>query len=158
MKAYSAIDPSGGVSASLRAARAPASSHMAVWAIDGQEVRKMSGSELDRANMEKFGETSQRMTWYDFQTALRSHVPDGTVHINHHLDQFTQDASGVTVSFNGGETVVRCGILLGADGVYSQIRRQLTASRCASLPSPPLSQLSHLAHRPAPRTAYVRIS
>lgn len=128
MKVYTAIDPSGSLRAAIQRVKAPSESHMAVWTIDGKEVRKISGADIDRINHEKYGETSQRMTWFDFQTTLRDQLPDEIIHTRCALHGFEQTDDGVSVHFcEGGDvTDVRCQLLLGVDGVYSQVRRHMT--------------------------------
>jgi len=124
MKVYRAMDPSGGLYEKLVAAKAP-STFAAVWTLEGHEARRLWLEELDQANVAQYGLTSQRMAWFDFQTALRSHLPDDCVHVDHAFHRFSEDDEGVLVTFNDGSAAVRCKLLIGADGVNSQVRRQL---------------------------------
>ena len=139
MKVYRAMDPSGGLYEKLVAAKAP-STFAAVWTLEGHEARRLWLEELDQANVAQYGLTSQRMAWFDFQTALRSHLPDDCVHVDHAFHRFSEDDEGVLVTFNDGSAAVRCKLLIGADGVNSQVRRQLAEGRCEARVGGPTMQ------------------
>ena len=93
----------------------------------------MIEKDMDQANIDKYGVASQRMAWFDYQNALRSQLPADIIHTDHVFTKYTDDAERdrVTVTFRTPHaedefTDVECRLLLGCDGVYSQVRRQLT--------------------------------
>jgi 2-polyprenyl-6-methoxyphenol hydroxylase-like FAD-dependent oxidoreductase len=59
--------------------------------------------------------------------AVQERLGAGAIRLDHHLEGFEQDASGVTARFRGrhsGEThELACDILIGADGIHSTLRR-----------------------------------
>ena len=132
VKALAALDPSGALLSAVQAAKAPPTS-AALWNIEGKEVRRMIEKDMDQANIDKYGVASQRMAWFDYQNALRSQLPADIIHTDHVFTKYTDDAERdrVTVTFRTPHaedefTDVECRLLLGCDGVYSQVRRQLT--------------------------------
>lgn len=60
----------------------------------------------------------------EFQAALRNQVSPGTIVLDRQLVSFEQDNAGVTACFADGERV-NGSLLVGADGIHSQVRQQL---------------------------------
>jgi 2-polyprenyl-6-methoxyphenol hydroxylase-like FAD-dependent oxidoreductase len=61
--------------------------------------------------------------------AVRARLGESRIHVGHRLGSFTQDEGGVTVYFfnrNGSHCATARGdVLVGADGIHSQVRSQL---------------------------------
>ena len=60
----------------------------------------------------------------EFQAALRARLAPGTLVLDRQLIDFEQDITGVTACFARGERV-RGSLLIGADGIHSQVRQLL---------------------------------
>ena len=151
VKVLRAVDPDGTLSERLESA-AQGDVDGAVWDLSGAEVRRISTRELDAAARTAFGAAGVRLAWYDLQRTLRQRLEeispgdqaavsdDGTavVRTGCRFDGYDEDAAGVTVRLCVAppagtapdavptECRVRCRLLVGADGVYSQVRRRLT--------------------------------
>jgi 2-polyprenyl-6-methoxyphenol hydroxylase-like FAD-dependent oxidoreductase len=80
---------------------------------------------LDRLGGVRFSERSlQFMTsWNALYRRLRRGFPDADYHQGRRLTHFVAEANGVTAHFDGGEQSGH--LLIGADGMWSAVRRQL---------------------------------
>jgi salicylate hydroxylase len=90
----------------------------------GAQLSHVSRGERLRAT---YGEDYYSVHRADMQAvlarAVASHDPKA-IRLARRFERFEQDASGVTVHFEGGETA-RGDVLIGADGVRSRVRSQL---------------------------------
>jgi len=113
----------------------------------------------------------------DLYERLLAALPPGVLHVNHAVDRFEQDESGVRLHMADGE-VIEADVLVGADGIDSLVRRILwgdapkrehnlhilagSRSTIPSRPSKPLRQWSKgrativgdAAHPTSPYAAY----
>jgi salicylate hydroxylase len=66
----------------------------------------------------------------DFQNVLLAHIPKDRCHIHtgKRLVRYEKDSSGVSLSF-ADNSIAQCDILIGADGVYSAVRKTMLAGK-----------------------------
>ena len=94
-----------------------------------QTVLKNNQGETIRTNLgsrfqDKYAQPLITIWWWHLQQILVSKLPANIIHLNHRCTGFTQDDSGVDISFDGGETI-RADLLIGADGINSAVRETL---------------------------------
>ncbi|KAG0334489.1 hypothetical protein BG004_000389 [Podila humilis] len=81
--------------------------------------------ELDHSKTEKrYGSSTRVLARPMLYQILMSHVPNEKIHMGKNIISFLQDDKAVTVTCEDG-TVFSGDILVGADGVYSAVRRSM---------------------------------
>ncbi len=107
--------------------------HQAAYAPEHQVIRHwQTGAELSKVSrgerlLKTFGERYYTVHRADMHAILAKAVAANdpqAIRLGRRFERFEQDADGVTVHFEGGETA-RGDILIGADGVRSRVRSQL---------------------------------
>ena len=99
---------------------------------NGSEVRKLTMKRADGAMIiskpialgETFGQPMLNITWSRLQSILASALPPGTIHLNHRCLGISEEQGGVQAFFEN-EDSVRSDLLIGADGINSQVRQAL---------------------------------
>lgn len=97
-------------------------------AIEHGQVRTAAGKVLSATNpgelQQLLGEPTVAIHRADLHAILLSLLPAGVVQLGTAGMEFSQDAAGVTLRFEAGQTD-RAELLIGADGLHSLVRRQL---------------------------------
>lgn len=82
-------------------------------------------SELNIAHLnEKYGAAYFTIHRADLQSVLVKQLEEGTLELNQHVTNFTQNESGVTVYLKDGRTI-EGNALIAADGIHSNIRKNI---------------------------------
>ena len=92
------------------------------------EIRTSAGrvlAVLQSGRLEqRFGAPAIGIHRADLHRLLLAALPAGAVQLGVACEGFSQDETGVTVHLDGGQSD-RAGLLIGADGIHSAIRRQM---------------------------------
>ncbi len=101
-------------------AKLPAPTRAGFYTMRGKQLVQLSL----RAVEEQCGGPSIAIHRAELQAALRERIAPGTLVLDRQLIDFEQDATSVTACFVRGERV-RGSLLIGADGIHSQVRERL---------------------------------
>lgn len=98
----------------------PASMQAGFYTMRGKQLAQLSPRTVE----EQCGGPTIAIHRVEFQAALRERLAPGTLVLDRQLIDFEQDITGVTACFVRGERV-RGSLLIGADGIHSQVRQLL---------------------------------
>lgn len=82
------------------------------------------GTTISTLAMDNFDTPALCIHRTDLHRALRQPLPSDLLKVNHQIEHFAQDSSGILILFANGESL-RADGLIGADGVHSTILKQL---------------------------------
>lgn len=88
---------------------------------EGEQLAEISYDDI----LSRYGAPILAVHRADLLDALLSKLEPGTLRLGARLREFSQDGNGVTASFSNGEEA-RADLLIGADGVHSKVREQLS--------------------------------
>lgn len=91
-----------------------------IYSWQGRELFSVSTAELHR----RFNAATIVVHRAELQAAMLAKLGKDLIHLNYKFTKFEQDSDGVTAFFENGE-YVRGKVLIGADGIRSQVRQQL---------------------------------